>query len=326
VSAAAEAPTGARSPPPVLIVAGPTASGKSHLALSVAETFTGTVINADSMQVYGDLRVLTARPTAADEARVPHLLFGILSGAEVCSAGRWLAMAADAIAAAHAGGRLPIVVGGTGLYLKALTIGLAPVPEIPADVRAAARALYGRVGPVAFRALLAAADPASVARLAPGDGQRLVRAYEVVQATGRSLDDWRRAPPIRPLAGMRVASIVLVPPRQELYAAIDARFEAMIAEGALAEVEALLKLDPDAGLPVTKAVGVRELAAVVDGQSSLDDAVTAAKRASRNLAKRQVTWLRHQLTADLIVEAQFSERLRPKIFSFVRRFLLTPSA
>ncbi len=313
---------------PILLITGPTASGKSRLGVAVAEEFRGTVINADSMQVYRDLAVLTARPGPAELARVPHRLFGVLDASELCSAARWLALAEAEITAAARDGRLPVLVGGTGLYLKSLLRGLAPVPEIPAEVRRAARTLQKELGGDEFRAALAKRDPVGAARLNPADTQRLVRAYEVVVATGRSLTDWQReqARAVRP----RVAAIVLLPPRDALYSAIDARFASMAEVGALDEVRALMarQLSPD--LPALKAVGVRELAAHLRGEITLDAAIAAAQQASRRYAKRQMTWLRTQLPPPQelpthTLYAQYSESLLPEIFSFIRQFLLTGS-
>ncbi|MFQ5619145.1 MAG: tRNA (adenosine(37)-N6)-dimethylallyltransferase MiaA [Rhodospirillales bacterium] len=308
---------------PIVIVAGPTASGKSALALDAAEKFTGTVINADSMQVYRELRVLTARPTDDDEARAPHRLFGALPVTEACSAGRWLAMAWAEIEAARGAGRLPILAGGTGLYLKALTDGLAPVPGIPQGIRSEARRLHARLGGEAFRGELAKVDAEAARRLEAGDSQRLIRAFEVVRATGRPLADWQRQGAGGPATDARFATIVLAPPRDALYAAIDARLDTMIEEGALDEVAALERLGLDAGLPAAKAVGVPELRRHLRGEITLDEALDRAKRASRNFAKRQLTWLRHQMPGAHVVSAQYSESFRAEIFSFIRRFLLT---
>ena len=308
---------------PIVIIAGPTASGKSALALDAAEEFTGTVINADSMQVYRELRVLTARPTDGDEARVPHRLFGALPVTEACSAGRWLGMARAEIEAARGAGRLPILVGGTGLYLKALTDGLAPVPGIPQGIRSEARRLHARLGGEAFRAELAKVDAEAARRLEAGDSQRLIRAFEVVRATGRPLADWQRQGAGGAATDARFATIVLAPPRDALYAAIDARLDTMIEEGALDEVAALDRLGLDAGLPAAKAVGVPELRRHLRGEITLDEALESAKRASRNFAKRQLTWLRHQMPGAHVVPAQYSESLRPKIFSFICQNLLT---
>ena len=309
---------------PILVVAGPTASGKSAMALEAAVAFSGTVINADSMQIYRELRVLTARPSPADEDLAPHRLFGVLSATERCSAGRWLNLAAAAITETRAAGRLPIVVGGTGLYLKALVEGLAPVPEIADAVRAEARALHERLGAEAFHAELARIDPEMARRLPATDRQRLTRAYEVIKATGRSLAEWQRQEsPLPPVAG-RFASIVLNPPRDVLYGAIDARFERMIEAGALEEVAALEALNLDPGRPAAKALGVAPLRRYLRGETDLDEACATAKQASRNYAKRQCTWLGNQMAGADVHIAQYSERFRPKIFSFIRQFLLTP--
>jgi len=311
---------------PLVIVAGPTASGKSALALAVAEAFGGTIINADSMQVYRDLRVLTARPGEAEEVRAPHRLYGVLDAAEACSAGRWRALALAEIAAARQAGRLPILAGGTGLYLRALLDGLAPVPPVPESARREARALHARLGAVAFKSALAALDPETAERLAPGDTQRLIRAYEVVRGTGRGLRAWRRAQ--APTGAFQAAAIALLPPRPALYASCDGRFLRMVEAGAVAEVAALGARGLDPALPVMKAVGVGELGAFLAGRCSLADAIAAAQQATRRYVKRQYTWLRHQLSASdhlrrLDLSAQFSESLKGEIFSFIRQFLLT---
>lgn len=313
---------------PIVIVGGPTASGKSALALALGEEFGGTIVNADSMQVYRDLAVLTARPRPEDEARLPHRLYGVLDAADPCSAERWRRLAEAEIAAATEDGRVPILVGGTGLYFRALLDGLAPVPEIPPEVRRAARALHAELGGERFHAALAERDPETAARLPASDRQRLIRAYEVVVATGRSLPEWHRARP--PQGRPPVAGALLMPPRQALHAAIDRRFEAMLASGALEEVRALIERGLPPELPIMKAVGVRELASHLAGVSALDAAVAAARRATKRYAKRQATWFRRQMppvdeVSSLRLCAQFSESLLPEIFSFIRRFLLTLS-
>lgn len=308
---------------PVLIVAGPTASGKSALAMAAAREFDGVVINADSMQVYAELRVLTARPSPEEEALVPHRLYGVLSATETCSAGRWREMALAEIAACHAAGRLPVVCGGTGLYLKALTEGLSPMPEVPEDIRAAWRARLAAKGGEALHQLLAARDPVTAGRLEAGDGQRIVRALEVLDHTGRSLAEWQAIPPEGPPQGLRFLIILLMPPRDWLYARCDRRLAAMVQDGALEEVRRLgaMRLDPD--LPAAKALGVPELSAYLAGNLDLGEAVSLAQQATRRYAKRQSTWFRHQIIADREVNAQFSESLLPEIFSFIRHFLLT---
>ncbi len=312
-------PTG--PPAPLLIVAGPTASGKSAAAIDLAATFDGVLINADSMQAYRDLRVLTARPSAEDEARVPHRLYGFLDAADPCSAGRWKRLAEVEIAAAREAGKLPIAVGGTGLYLSTLTRGIADIPAIPQAVRDDAGALHERLGGAGFRDALSRFDPGGAARLSPTDRQRLLRAWEVVRATGRPLSAWQ-ADATRP-AAEQFAAVILLPPRAELYAAIDARVEQMVAGGAMAEVAALLGRNLAPELPAMKAVGVRELARHLRDGEALPAAIAAAQQASRNYAKRQFTWLRNQKVASHRLITQDYHRDREKIFSFIRQFLLT---
>ena len=303
--------------PPLVLIAGPTASGKSALAATLAAALGGTVINADSMQVYRELRVLTARPDAAAEAAAPHRLYGILSAAERCSAGRWLALALPEIAAA----RLPIVVGGTGLYFRALTEGLAPVPEVPQAALDAAEARYRAMGGAEFRAALAQRDPAAAA-LPVADRQRLVRLHAVLAATGRSLSDWQRDGQ-RPPLDRPALRLVLELPRPLLHARIDARVPQMLDGGALQEVRGLLALGLDPRLPAMKAVGVRALAAHLRGEQSLAAAMTQMQAATRQYAKRQETWFRHQMVAWLRRDAQFSERLASDIFSLIKELQLT---
>ncbi len=308
---------------PLLVVAGPTASGKSALAIDAACEFGGVVIAADSMQIYRELSVLTARPSADEEAQVPHRLFGVLPVAEACSAAHWLEMARGAVAEARGEGRLPIVVGGTGLYLKALGEGLVLVPDIPEAVVAEGKTRLAEVGGEAFRDELAALDAAAAERLPAGDSQRMVRAWAVATATGRPLSDWQAdAGTLPPVAG-RIATIALLPERSDLYAACDARFDIMMERGALDEVRVLLALGLDADLPAMKAVGVPELGRYLAGEWTLDDAAAKAKQATRNYAKRQLTWLRHQGDPEFILSAQYSKSVKTKIFSFIRRFLLT---
>ncbi len=307
--------------PAVAVIAGPTASGKSALALELAACFGATVINADALQCYRDLQILTARPDRVAVARSPHRLYGFLDAAERGSVGSWRGRAVAEIAAAARSRRLALVVGGTGLYIRALTHGLAPFPVVPEPVRVQAQALYRRLGGAVFRQRLAALDPAAAERLPAGDSQRLVRAYAVVRATGRPIGAWRERPHA-PLA-CRLVTILLMPPRERLYAACDARFAAMIDAGALAEAAALMArgLGPD--LPALKALGLPELILHLRGETSLADAVAAAQRATRHYAKRQTTWFRHQLTADLILGEQFSESLLRRSRQFIRDFLLT---
>jgi tRNA dimethylallyltransferase len=278
-----------------ILIAGPTASGKSALALALAERLGGTVINADSMQVYRDLRTVTARPTPAEEARVPHRLYGHVDAAENYSVGRWCADARAALAEAEREGRLPILVGGTGLYFKALTQGLSAVPPTPPEVRAAVRARCEALGAPALHAELMRRDPAMAQRLRPGDRMRIARALEVLEATGRSLSDWHRDGMPAILDPDAVLKVFLVCERAALYRRIDARFDAMLAAGALEEVRALVarRLDPE--LPAMKAHGVPWLRRHLAGEITLAEAAAGGKLDTRRYTKRQVTWFRHQM-------------------------------
>jgi len=281
--------------PPVALIAGPTASGKSDCAVRLALALgaqgrAATVINADSAQVYADLAVLSARPSAEEMQGVPHRLFGDWNGARACSAADWAAAARAVIAEVHAGGGVPILVGGTGLYIRTLLDGIAPVPPIDAAVREAVRAL-----PVADAyAALQAEDPARAALLAPADAARIARALEVVRSTGRSIADWQT----RKTGGIGHAialhPLILLPDRAALYARCDARFALMLERGAIDEVRALLARQLDPALPVMRAIGVPEIAAFLRGESTLAEAETAAAQATRNYAKRQYTWFRRQ--------------------------------
>jgi tRNA dimethylallyltransferase len=282
--------------PTAILIAGPTASGKSAAALELAERWQGTVINADSMQVYRELAVLTARPSAADMLHAPHRLYGTISAAEAHSVGDWLDDAARAVAEASCAGRVPILVGGTGLYFKALTEGLAPIPDVPPEVREHWRDQAEAQGAEQLHRELAARDPAMAARLKPTDPQRIVRALEVIDATGVSLAEWQGASATPVLAPHGVLKLVVAPEREPLYAAIDGRFESMIGQGALDEVTALLALGLAPGLPAMRAHGVRELGSFLSGKCSLDEAVAKAKTETRRYAKRQMTWARRFMT------------------------------
>jgi tRNA dimethylallyltransferase len=287
--------TARASPKRAVLIAGPTTSGKSALALALAEALGGTVINADSMQVYRDLRIITARPTPQDEARVPHLLYGHVDAAENYSVGRWCVDAAAALAAVERAGRLPIVVGGTGLYFKVLTRGLAAVPPIPAAIRTAVRARLAAEGVGALYAELDRRDPDAASRLMPGDRARVTRALEVVLATGRSLGQWHDHGMESALDPDRAVKIFLEVERAELYRRIDVRFDAMVAAGVIEEVRALGRRGLDPALPAMKAHGVPWLLRHLAGEIDLATAVAEAKRDTRRYTKRQATWFRHQL-------------------------------
>jgi tRNA dimethylallyltransferase len=301
-----------------ILIAGPTASGKSAAALELARRFDGTVINADSMQVYREIAVLTARPTLAEAAGIPHRLYGIVPAAEAYSVGRWLADAETAIAASKNEGSVPILVGGTGLYFKALTEGLAPVPDIPPEVRAYWREESEKGGRETLHAALVERDPLMASLISPSDPLRIVRALEVIDATGVSLAEWQGGDARPVVTASAALKLVVAPVREPLYATIDARFDRMLAEGAIEEVRALLDLDLDPGLPAMRAHGVRELAAYLQGRTSLEEAVAKAKTESRRYAKRQMTWARRYMAdwervpdADAAVAAATAMRSTP---------------
>ena len=278
-----------------VLIAGPTASGKSALALALAEATGGVIVNTDSMQVYRDLRVVTARPTADEEVRVPHRLYGHRDAAINCSVGTWLDDAAAALAEIRTAGKMPIFVGGTGLYFKALLRGLSSVPPVPPAIREAVRARLERDGVEALHAELARRDAIMGERLKPRDRARIARALEVIEATGRSLDEWHAhgLPPL--LSAAHVTAVFLAPDRTELYARIDRRFAAMLADGALDEVAALAKRGLDPILPAMKAHGVPGLIRHFKGEMSLEEAAAISAADTRHYAKRQFTWFRHQL-------------------------------
>ncbi|MBC8037983.1 MAG: tRNA (adenosine(37)-N6)-dimethylallyltransferase MiaA [Rhizobiales bacterium] len=272
-----------------LLIAGPTASGKSALALSLAKEQDGVIINADALQVYAELRILSARPSPGEEAQVPHKLYGHIPGRENYSVARWLTDASAALEQAWGEGLLPIVTGGTGLYFKALEQGLADVPAIAPGIREKWRSFTGDLhGELLHR------DPHGAGRLKPNDRQRIIRALEVIEGTGRPLAHWQaRASQDAILADASVERIFIDVPRDVLYARAEARFDRMITAGALDEVRALLDLDP--ALPVMKAIGIPELSAYLRGEADLDEAVGNAKIATRHYIKRQLTWWRRQM-------------------------------
>jgi tRNA dimethylallyltransferase len=280
--------------PRAVLIAGPTASGKSALALALAERIGGTIVNADSMQVYGDLRTITARPTVPEEARVPHRLYGHVDAATNYSVGQYLADARAALDHCRRSGRAAIFVGGTGLYFKALTAGLAAVPPIPADIRDSVRARLAAHGAPALHAELARLDPAAAARLSANDRTRVARALEVVEATGRPLAGWQTQG-LPALIGADAPRVFIAPDRAALYARIDARFSAMIAAGALDEVRLLAARRLDPLLPAMKAHGVPWLIRHLAGEITLEEAADHARLDTRHYAKRQFTWFRHQL-------------------------------
>jgi tRNA dimethylallyltransferase len=281
---------GSSSLPPLALIAGPTASGKSALAMAFAERTSGLIVNADSAQVYRDLRIVTARPTPDEEARIPHRLYGTRDGALPCSAAAWAADARNAIGEAHQAGKLPILAGGTGLYIRTLLDGIAPVPDIDPAIRAAVRAL-----PVAeAHAALSREDAQAAARLRPGDTTRVARALEVARSTGRPLASWQEARSGGIANEVDLRPLILLPPRDWLHARCDERFEKMFSEQGIDEVSSLLARNLDPALPVMRAIGVREIAGLVHGTLTREAALAAGRAATRRYAKRQYTWFSRQ--------------------------------
>ncbi len=273
----------------MLIIAGPTSSGKSALALHLAARFGGTIINADAMQCYRELRVITARPTEGDESKAPHRLYGVRPAAQPANAAWWRAAALAEMAQAD----LPILCGGTGMYLAALLRGIADIPDPGEAARSSARALLAQIGPEALHQKLTVMDPETAANLKPGDSQRLARAWEVITGTGRGLADWQKQP-AEGLTGWRVHMVLLDPPREALRMAIERRFAAMLSAGAVDEVQGLLVQNPDPALPLMRAHGVPEIAAHLRGEIALAEAARRAVLATHQYTKRQGTWFRHQ--------------------------------
>ena len=309
--------------PRVLIFAGPTASGKSALAVSLAEELgNGVIINADSIQCYRDLPTLTARPTPEDERRVPHHLYGMLGPTEMLSAMAWAHKASVEIKNTIAQGKQPIIVSGNGFYLKALMEGLADIPAVPAEIRAQTNELISAIGPQALHEKLKIIDPITAVRLKPTDKQRISRAWEVFEATQTPLSTWQSQSPTPPIQATFIGLLVQ-PPREALYQACDARFLSMLANGALAEVEALVKAGTTIADPVMRALGAQDLARHLAGKASLAEATSLAQATTRHYAKRQTTWFKNQFNAAYTVNAQFSESLLCNIFPEIRRLLLT---
>ncbi len=279
---------------PVLIIAGPTASGKSKLALEYAQNHNGVIINADSMQVYKELPILTAQPSPKEMELVPHKLYGILSGDDPCSVARWQRLALQAIAECAEMGKPPIIVGGTGMYISALLSGIAAIPEVSSQVRSAVRTLHQQLGADDFYKELQQLDPEMAKRLHPGDTQRVVRAFEVIKATGRSLLEWQGESGKDAVAHLDCTVKLLTPDKEKLRERANQRFVRMVANGAVEEAKLLLSKNYDPNMPVMKALGVPELSAYLQGTATLEEAIELAQIATRQYIKRQLTWFRKQ--------------------------------
>ena len=280
--------------PPLVLIAGPTASGKSALALALAQQINGVIVNADSAQIYRDLRILSAAPTSDDLQRAEHQLYGVQDGALPCSAAEWAAMARGEVAEIHAKSCTPILVGGTGLYLRTLLDGIAPVPAIDPDVRARVREADVADNYLKLRTF----DPQRAEKLKPGDTARINRALEVILSTGRTLSEWQEQREGGIADAVELRPLVLLPPRKWLYARCDERFTRMIDEGAVSEVEALLARNLNPNLPVMRAIGVRDISSYLRGEATLDEAIATGQQATRRYAKRQYTWFAHQPPAE----------------------------
>ena len=298
---------------PIITIAGPTASGKSALALNLAIRAGGEIVNADSMQVYRDLPRLTAIPSREEMAMVPHHNYAVMDGGERCSVARWLDMTRKTVAEIRARGRVPILVGGTGLYIRAAIEGIAPMPDIPAAIRAEATSKHHQMGGAVFRAKLAELDPHLAHRLEDGDSQRLVRGMEVVMATGTPLSQWQKAAPEGALPGPFL-TVLVQPDRDQLYQRIDARLPRMLKDGAITEAERIDARHLDPSLPVMKAVGLPPLLDYTRGLLSQDAAVELACRDTRRYAKRQITWFRHQFSAMFREDSLFGEQYSESFF------------
>lgn len=303
----------------VLIIAGPTASGKSAVALMLAKKLNGAIINANSMQIYTDLPIVTACPSPADYAIVPHHLYQHIDGSVRCSVALWLKWAAQAVADVRAAGQVPILVGGTGMYLHAALHGISPIPEVSEAVHNQAQSDLDQHGGEAVKEMLTALDPILGDRLDAGDSQRLVRALGVVRETGTPLSTWQQLPGEGQIEGKAV-TVAILPDRTDLYAAINARFGEMMETGGIAEVEQLLARKLDPSLPVMKALGVSAVAGYLQGDYDRAQAIYLAQRDSRHYAKRQMTWIRNNFIANITFNEKYSKRNSEKYFSEILKY------
>lgn len=308
---------------PVIVIGGPTASGKSATALALARHFDGEIVNADSMQIYEDLPVITARPGPEELATAPHHLYGVLGMQDRCSAGQWRDLVQEAIRDIRGRNRLPIVVGGTGLYLRALTTGLHEMPDVPEEVRARLNLRLEKEGAPALHAELSSVDPDTAIGLNPSDGQRIVRALEIFIHTGRGLRSWQTGRIQDAPSDMRFFALSILPPREDLYDSANERFDRMLDNGAIEEVAALLARAPAEDFPLLKAVGVPPIRAYIGEEIDRERMTELGKRDTRRYAKRQLTWFRHQFIPQMTIQTKYSEYNLDKTFSEIRNFLLT---
>ncbi|WP_255934410.1 tRNA (adenosine(37)-N6)-dimethylallyltransferase MiaA [Kordiimonas sp. SCSIO 12610] len=301
-----------------ILIAGPTASGKSALSIKLAKQYDGVVINADSMQVYRDLRIITARPSVEEEMMAPHKLYGVVDGAQAFSAMDWAKLAMNAVDEAWQDNRTPILVGGTGMYFRTLLDGMAHIPDVDPEIRTQVRAEAVEFGSAKLHAELMICDPMTAERLAQGDSQRISRAIEVYRSSGKPISEWQKETQAGPLQALdqsgNVKKVVLEWPREELYRRCDLRFDLMLEEGALEEVEALLSRNLSPVLPLMKSLGVPSLMKYLSGNISLDEAREESKTQTRRFAKRQMTWFRNQFNAWERIDAQYLESQMAKIF------------
>lgn len=308
--------------PSVIVVAGPTAVGKSRLAVEIARAMDGIVINADSQQQYRDLPILSARPTLCDMTGIQHKLFGDLGPKDTSSAVEWADKAAREISDTVNRGKIPIVVGGTGLYLRALMEGLVDIPPVPREVRAAAVAILDDIGHAAFYERLKKRDPVIAQRISPSDTHRMIRAWEVAEATEMPLSNWQ-ATPASPPVKAKYHSVVIMPQREVLYQACDDRFLEMVGKGAVEELRVFLESEGALDMPIMKMLGARELASHLSGEMSLNDAMAAAQTATRHFAKRQVTWFKNNFSTNCMIKMKYSENIKEEILPNIRRAVFT---
>jgi tRNA dimethylallyltransferase len=308
----------------VLVIAGPTTSGKSDLAVAIAEQFGGVVINGDSMQLYDGLNIISAAPDKLLRKKVPHKLFGVRDPASPCSAGQWVELVQKEILNAQSSNLLPIIVGGTGMYLKALISGLVKLPPISEKIRRTLRNRLKVEGPAALHAELSQIDPVSANKLAVSDGQRVLRGLEVYLMTGKTLGQWQMDKTGQNTTeGFTFKSLLISPPRKLLYQNCNSRFEKMIKCGVIEEVRALSKKNLSPNLPAMKALGVPEIILYLSGNLTLEETISRAQIATRRYVKRQETWFKHQFIADFVLKTEYNFNLNPKIFPFISKFLLT---